>query len=282
MIRREFIAGLGSVATWPLAARAQGERVRRIGWLNAGAENDPGSRANRIALLEALARLGWIEGRNLRFEGRFGAGNRDLVRAHAAELVGLAPDVIVTVIGTATQEARRQTQTIPIVFVGGPDAVAGGLVRNIARPLGNITGFSGREPSIAGKCLELLKEAVPSVTRVANILNPDAASGPSYISSIEAAAPALGLQAIKIPVRNAVDTVRAIDAFTVEPNGGLLILSPPHPLPFSMRSSNLQRITNCPRSTPIRPRPPRAPCWFGCTPAVMLTQASDENVLIVK
>jgi putative ABC transport system substrate-binding protein len=230
MIRREFIAGLGSVATWPLATRAQqGERVRRIGWLNAGAENDPGSRANRIALLEALARLGWIEGRNLRFEGRFGAGNRDLLRAHAAELVGLAPDVIVTVIGTATQEARRQTQTIPIVFVGGPDAVAGGLVRNIARPEGNITGFSSREPSIAGKCLELLKEAVPGVTRVAIILNPDAASGPSYISSIEAAAPALGLQAIKIPVRNAVDTVRAIDAFATEPNGGLLVLPPPPP-----------------------------------------------------
>jgi ABC-type uncharacterized transport system substrate-binding protein len=231
MRRREFLTLLGgAAAAWPLAVRAQQDgRARRIGWLTAGAENDPGSRANRVALQEALAKLGWIEGRNLRIERRFGAGNRDLVRAHAAELVGLAPDAIVTVIGIATQEAQRQTQTIPIVFVGGPDAVAGGLVQNIARPEGNITGFSSREPSIAGKCLELLKEAVPRVTRAAIIFNPDGVSGPSYISSIEAAAPALGVEVIKTPVRNAVDTVRAIDAFAAEPNGGLFVLPPPPP-----------------------------------------------------
>ena len=226
--RREFITALGGAAAWPLAARAQQrERMRRIGWLSAGAENDPVSGPNRVVFQEALAKLGWIEGRNLRIERRFGADNSDLVRALAAELVGLAPDVIATVGGTATQAALRQTQTIPIVFVGGPDAVVGGLVQNIARPEGNITGFSSREPSIAGKCLELLKEAAPRVTRAAIILNPDAASGPSYISSIEAAVPALGVQAIKIPVRNAVDTVRAIDLFAAEPNGGIFVLPPP-------------------------------------------------------
>jgi putative ABC transport system substrate-binding protein len=231
MRRRDFINLLGAAAaSWPLTARAQRDGlVRRVGWLTAAAENDPGQQANRAALGEELAKHGWIEGSNLRIERRFGAGNPRLIDAYAAELVDLGPDVLVTIIGAATEAARRQTRTIPIVFLGGPDAVAGGLVQNIARPEGNITGFSSREPSIAGKCLELLKEAAPRVTRVAIILNPDAASGPSYLASIEAAASALRVQAIKTPVRNAVDTVRAIDAFATEPNGGLFVLPPPPP-----------------------------------------------------
>src|SRR5262245_7784268 len=135
MRRREFITLLSGAAALPVLARAQQDtRVRRIGWLTAGAENDPGARANGVALWEALAKLGWIEGRNLRIERRFGAGDPGLILAQAGELVGLAPDVIITVIGAATQAAKRQTRTIPIVFVGGPDAVAGGLVQNIARP----------------------------------------------------------------------------------------------------------------------------------------------------
>jgi ABC-type uncharacterized transport system substrate-binding protein len=213
MQRRDFIALLGgATAAWPVAVRAQQDgRLRRVGWLTDQAENDPGLQATRAALQEELAKHGWIEGSNLRIERRFGAGNPRFNRAYAAELVGLEADVIVTVGGAATEAARRQTQTIPIVFVGGPDAVAGGLVQNIARPEGNITGFSSREPSIAGRCLQLLKEAAPRVTRVAIILNPDAVSGPSYLSSIEAAAPALGVEALKTPVRNAVDTVRLID-----------------------------------------------------------------------
>jgi putative ABC transport system substrate-binding protein len=233
MRRREFITLLGGAAAapamlWPRAARAQrGERVRRIGWLIGGAENDLGARASRAALQEALAKLGWIEGRNLRIDLRFGAGDPDRIRAYAAELVGLAPDVIVTSGGAAMGAVQLRTQTIPIVFTAGPDAVAAGLVRNIARPEGNITGFSGLEPSVAGKWLQLLKEAAPRVTRVAVIFNPELQTGSSYFSLIEAAAAVLGVQAIQTPVRNAVDIVRAIDAFAVEPNGGLLVLPPP-------------------------------------------------------
>jgi putative ABC transport system substrate-binding protein len=122
---------------------------------------------------------------------------------------------------------QQLTRTIPIVFTAAGDAVAAGLVGNIARPEGNTTGFSSREPSIAGKCLELLKEAAPHVTRVAIVFIPELApTGPSYVASIEAVASALGIEAFKTPVRNAIDIVRAIDVFAAEPNGGLLVLPP--------------------------------------------------------
>jgi putative tryptophan/tyrosine transport system substrate-binding protein len=227
--RREFMTLLTGAATaWPLAARAQQDgRVRRIGWLAGGAESDRARQADLSAFREGLAKLGWIEGRNLRIELRFAADDPDRIRAHAAELIGLAPDVIVTGSGAATSVVHQQTHTIPIVFAAGGDAVADGLVRNIARPESNITGFSNREPSVAGKWLELLKEAAPHLTRVAVIFNPELVpTGPFYISSIEVAATALGVQAIETPVRNVVDIVHAIDAFAAEPNGGLLVLPP--------------------------------------------------------
>jgi putative tryptophan/tyrosine transport system substrate-binding protein len=227
MKRRSFITLLGGAATaWPLGAQAQPDgRTPRIGWLMGGDENDPLMRATRAAMQEALAKLGWIEGRNLRIDLRFAAEDSDRIRAFAAELISLVPDVIVTGSGAASSAVHQQTHTIPIVFTAGGDPVANGLVRNIARPEGNITGFSSREPSIAGKCLELLKEAAPRVTRAAILFNPELAlTSPSYFSSIEAAAPALGVQAIKMPVRNAVDIVRAINSFAAEPNGGLLVL----------------------------------------------------------
>jgi putative tryptophan/tyrosine transport system substrate-binding protein len=229
MRRRQFITLLGGAAAWPLAARAQqDERVRRVGWLIGRAENDPFTQASRAAFQEALAKLGWIEGRNLRIDLRFAADDPYRIRAYAMELVGLAPDVIVTGSAVATRAVQQQTQTIPIVFVGGGDPAAIGLVRNIARPEGNTTGFSGPEPSIAGKWLELLKEAVPRVSRVAIIFNPEIApTAPNYISLIEASAPALGIEAIKTPFRNAIEIVRAIDVFAAEPNGGLIILPPP-------------------------------------------------------
>jgi putative tryptophan/tyrosine transport system substrate-binding protein len=229
--RRDFITLLGgAVAAWPLAARAQqAERVRRVGVLVGGAENDPGSFAQMAALREGLAKLGWIEGRNLRIDIRFGANDPDRVRAQAAELVSLPTDVIVTTAAVATRAVQQQTQTIPIVFTAGGDAAANGLVRNIVRPEGNTTGFSTSEPSEAGKWLGLLKEAAPQLNRVAVVFNPEVAlTSPSYIATIEAAAPALAVQAIiKMPVRNAVDIVRGIDAFATEPNAGLLMLPPP-------------------------------------------------------
>jgi putative tryptophan/tyrosine transport system substrate-binding protein len=227
--RRQFITLLGGAAmAWPLAARAQrGEHLRRIGWLIARAESL--SQAERAAFQEALAKLGWTEGRNLRIDVRFAADDPDHIRAYAMELVGLAPDVIVTGAAVATKAVQQQTQTIPIVFIGGGDPVAIGLVRNIERPEGNTTGFSAPEPSIAGKYLGLLKEAAPGVSRVAIVFNPEVApTAPSYISLIEELAPALGIRAIKMPFRNAIDIVRAIDSFAVEPSGGLVILPPPN------------------------------------------------------
>jgi putative tryptophan/tyrosine transport system substrate-binding protein len=230
MQRREFITLLGgAAAAWPLAARAQQDgRVRRIGWLSNGTEDNPGTQASVAALREGVAKLGWIEGRNLRIDLRFGADNADRFHTYAAELVNIAPDVIVTSGGAASRAVQQQTQTIPIVFTAGGDPVAEGLVRNIARPEGNITGFSTLEPSIAGKWLELLKDAAPHVTRVAIIFVPElATTGASYISSIESAATALGVRTTKSPVRIAVDIVRAIDAFAAEPKGGLVVLPPP-------------------------------------------------------
>jgi putative ABC transport system substrate-binding protein len=219
----------GGAAAWPLAARGQqAERVRRIGWLIGRTENlEP--QAGRAAFQEALAKLGWIEGRNLRIDLRFAADDPYHIRAYAMELVGLAPDVIVTSAAVVTRAVQQQTQTIPIVFIGGGDPAAIGLVRNIAQPEGNTTGFSGPEPSIAGKYLGLLKEAAPGVSRVAILFNPEIApTAPTYISLIEALAPALGIQAIKMPFRNPIDIVRAIDSFAAEPNGGLVILPPPN------------------------------------------------------
>jgi putative tryptophan/tyrosine transport system substrate-binding protein len=231
--RREFITLLGgAAAAWPIAARGQQDgRARRISLLVGGAENDREMQAGRVALQEALAKLGWVEGRNLRIDLRFGAGDPDAIRAYAAELVGLTPDVIVTNTGATTRAVQQQTQTIPIVIASGGDAVAAGYLRNIARPEGNITGFSSLEPSIAGKSLELLKEAAPRLARVAVISNRDLTSGTpvtaSYVASIDTAASVLGVKVVQVPVNNAVEIVRAIDAFAAEPNGGLLVLPPP-------------------------------------------------------
>jgi putative ABC transport system substrate-binding protein len=232
MRRRSFLTLLGgAAAAWPLAARAQQDgRVRRVGWLIAEPENDPRSQTDKAALSAALAKLGWIEGRNLRIDLRFGAGDPDRIRTIAADLVSLAPELIVTNTGASTRAVQQHTQTIPIVFSSGGDAVASGLVRNIARPEGNTTGFSASEPSIAGKRLELLKEVASRLARVAIVFSPDLLSRTivsSYISSIEAAAVVLGIQAIETPIRNALDVVRAIDGFAAEQNGGLLILPPP-------------------------------------------------------
>jgi putative tryptophan/tyrosine transport system substrate-binding protein len=238
MRRREFIAGLGAAA-WPVVARAQQlDRTRRIGVLIAGGANDRGTQFNLAALREGLASLGWIEGRNLRMDLRFGADDPDYIRTSAAELVGLGPDVMVTNAST-TRAVQQLTETIPIVITQGGDPVANGLLRNIARPEGNITGFISDEPSVAGKCLELLKEAAPRMTRVAIIFNPELTpTAASYLSSIETAAPAFGVQAITTTVRNAVDIVRAIDTFAAVPNGGLLVL-PPLPTP-ALRETILQ------------------------------------------
>ena len=174
MRRRAFITLLGSAAAaWPIAARAQrGERVRRIGVLTGSTEDDPATRANFAALREGLAKLGWLEGRNLRIDLRFTGSDPDRMRAYALELVSLAPDVIISSSRPATTAVQEQTQTIPIVFTAGNDPATNGVLQNIARPEGNTTGFTSTVDSLISKWLELLKEAAPHITRVALVFNP--------------------------------------------------------------------------------------------------------------
>jgi putative ABC transport system substrate-binding protein len=231
MRRREFITLMGgATAAWPLTARAQPEgRVRRLAVAMPDAESDAVGQSWMVTLRRSLEELGWIEGRNLQLDVRFNA--RDLVytRRNAQELVSLAPDVIVATGAAAIRALQEQTQTIPIVFVQVGDPVASGVVGSIARPEGNTTGITNLFPSIAGKWLELLKETAPHVTRVALIFNPEFQFpvGEIYLATIEAAAAALNVKAIRIPIHSAAEIERAIKAFATEPNGGLILVPPP-------------------------------------------------------
>ena len=230
MRRREFIALLGgSAVSWPLSSRAQqNDHARRIGWLDLYDENADESLAIRRAFREGLASYGWIEGRNLSIDQRFAAGDVNLIRRYAPELVSPAPDVLVTPSVATTRVMQQATQTIPIVFTGGGDASANGLVRNIARPEGNTTGFSSSEPERAGKWLELLKQAAPQLSRVAIVVKPEVTpTAANYIASIEIAAQTLLVHTSKIAFHDAVELVHAIDAFAALPNGGLIVLPPP-------------------------------------------------------
>jgi putative tryptophan/tyrosine transport system substrate-binding protein len=226
MKRRELIAGLGAAAAWPMAVRAQqGDHLRRIGVLMGGAGSDPLWQSYVAAIREGLAKLGWVEGRNLQIELRFGETDANRIRAQAAELVSLAPDVIATGGAAAARAMQQQTQTIPIVIIGVGDPVANGFVKSVARPEGNITGVTNRYNSIPAKWLELLKEAAPRVERVALVFNPQVTpDGP--FSPIEEAAQALAVKTIKLPYRDALDIVREIDAFAAEPKGGLMVFPP--------------------------------------------------------
>jgi len=197
--------------------------VRRIGVLTGSTEDDSTTRANFAALREGLAKLCWIEGRNLRIDLRITGSDPDRERANAAELVGVAPDVIVASSAPSTRAAQEQTKTIPIVFTAGNDPVANGLLKNIAQPEGNTTGFTSTVDSLIGKWLALLKEAAPHITRVALVFNPQTVNV-GYLRSLEAAGPPVGVQTLKTPVRDPLEMVRAIDAFAAEPNGGLLVV----------------------------------------------------------
>ncbi len=228
MRRRDFITLLGgTAAAWPLAARAQqGERVRRVGVLAVGTEGDPPQQARLRAFREELAKLGWVEERNLRIDVRFGGGNAGRIGAFAAELVRLHPDVIVAATGTAITAVQELTRAIPIVMVGAGDVFETGLVKNLTHPEANITGVTNTFGSIGGKWLELLKEAAPTVQRVA-LIRSEISNGQTYIPSIKEAARASAMQVVDVRYRNAVDLVHAIDAFAAVPNGSLLVMPPP-------------------------------------------------------
>jgi putative ABC transport system substrate-binding protein len=225
MRRRQFITLLGgAAAAWPLAARAQqaGERVRRIGVLTNLAENDPEARSRNAALLEELQQLGWTDGRNVRIDYRFSLGNMARLRQHAVELVALAPDVILATGQEATGALQQVTRTVPIVFVLVPDPVGAGFVDSLARPGGNVTGFTPWEYSISAKWLELLKEIAPGVKRVA-VLRDAVVPEVGQFAIIQAAAPSLGVDVSPISARDAGEIERAITTFARSSNAGLIV-----------------------------------------------------------
>jgi putative ABC transport system substrate-binding protein len=223
MIRREFITLLGGAAVWPLAARAQrGNRARRIGMLVGGDENDPLMKPRVSAFTQALANLGWTDGRNVRIDLRWGGGDANRMRAIAQELVGSHPDIILTNATAALITLQRETRTIPIVFAGG-DPVASGIVPGLNQPGGNITGFGGLEGSLGGKWLELLTEIAPGRKRAAIMFNPDT-SASSYMPSLETAARSLKIEPVIAPVHSDEEIETAIIAVGREPGGGLVVM----------------------------------------------------------
>jgi putative ABC transport system substrate-binding protein len=227
--RRDFITLLGGVAAaWPLAARAQQRRehMRRIGVLTAFTADDPEAQDRIAAFLQGLQEFGWIVGRNVRIVTRWGAGDADRFRTYAAELVALAPDVILANGGPALGPLQQATRIIPIVFVNVTDPVGGGFVASLARPGGNATGFAAFEFSLTSKWLELLKEIAPSVTRVAVIRDPGNSSAIGQFAAIQAIAPSIGVELSPVNARDHVEIERAITAFARGSNGGLILTSP--------------------------------------------------------
>jgi putative ABC transport system substrate-binding protein len=226
MNRREFIAGLGGAAAWPLAAQAQqGDRMRRIGVLMGGDENDLVWKPRLSAFTRALADLGWTDGRNMRMDLRWDGDDINRIRALAQELVSLKPDIILATSTPTTVALQRETRTIPIVSANVADPVAMGIVARLDRPSGNITGFATLEASLGGKWLELLSEIAPGLKRAAIMFNPDTAvSSSSFMPSLETAAPSLKVVPIIAHVHDEAEIETAITALGREPGGGLVVI----------------------------------------------------------
>jgi putative tryptophan/tyrosine transport system substrate-binding protein len=223
--RREFITLLGGAAlARPLAARAQqGERMRRIGVLMPSAADDEEYQARMTAFLQGLAQLGWFDGRNVRIDTRWAVADADRIRKYAAELVALAPDVILAPGSATTGPLLQATRTIPIVFATIPDPVGAGFVESLARPGGNATGFIAFEYGLSAKWLELLKQITPSVTRAAILRDSAVASGIGQFGAIQSVAPSVGVEVNPINVRDAAEIERAVAAFARASNGGLIV-----------------------------------------------------------
>jgi putative ABC transport system substrate-binding protein len=222
--RRELLAALGGAAVWPVAARAQqGERVRRIGVLMNLAADDALGQARNAAFLQGLQELGWTVGRNVRIEYRWGGGDAELFRKYAAELVALAPEVILASGFPSAAALQQVTSSVPVVFVLVIDPVGAGFIESLARPGGNFTGFALYEFSTSGKWLELLKEIAPHVTRAAVLRDAALTLGTAQFSAIQAMAPLLGVEVSPIGVRDAPEIERAVTAFARSANGGLIV-----------------------------------------------------------
>jgi putative tryptophan/tyrosine transport system substrate-binding protein len=224
MRRREFITLLGgAAAAWPVAARAQQQRMRRIGVLSALAADDPESMARIAAFLQGLQELGWSVGGNVRIDYRWGASDADRARRSTAELVALVPDVILANGGSIMAPLQQVTRTVPIVFAAVADPVGSGFVASLARPGGNTTGFANFEYGISGKWLELLKQLRPAVKRVAVLRDPTVASGSGQLGAIQAVAPGLGVELSPVNLRDIDEIERDLADFAGKPNGGMIV-----------------------------------------------------------
>ena len=228
MNRRETVLALLALgaagAPWPLAAQAQqSERMRRIGVLMGFSEGAPRAQANVTALREGLQSLGWVEGRNIRIDIRWAGGDPEKARTFAKELIGMTPDLIMPSTNQVTAILLKETSSIPIVFTFIGDPVGSGFVANLARPGGNVTGFSNFETTIGGKWVQLMREIAPRVQRVGFIFHPDAPPNVALLRAAEAAALSVKLKVIPLSVHNAIEIERAITAFAAEPRGGLIV-----------------------------------------------------------
>jgi len=222
--RREVIGGAAvSAALWSAALAQRPERMRRVGVLMPFAANDNSNRELLMAFTTALGQLGWIEGQNLRIDQRSAAGDPRLFEHFATELVGLSPDALLATTAPAIEALKRQTHTIPIVFVLVPDPVGLGIVQSLAHPGGNVTGFSSYDAPMIGKWVQLLKEAAPGLMRVALLFNPDTAFAPPFIGEMKGAS-SFGVTVTATPVHSDAEIERAIAEQAREPGGGLAIL----------------------------------------------------------
>jgi putative ABC transport system substrate-binding protein len=227
MNRRAFITLLGGAAAWPFAARAQHERMRRIGVLLSFAADDPEAIARVVAFQQELQQLGWTNGRNVRIDYRMTAGDADRSRAYAAELVALASDVILSSGSSTLRPLLQASRTVPIVFVALVDPVGAGFVASMARPGRNVTGFTTIEYGMSGKWLELLKQIAPRVMRVAVLRDPSLTSGTAMLAAIQAVAPAFGVELSPVDVRDADEIERVVTAFARGTNDGLIVVANP-------------------------------------------------------
>ena len=225
MQRRDFIVLLGGAVGWPLAARAQTKpkSMRRVAVLMPYSANDPQTQNRNAAFLQGLQQLGWIVGQNVEIDYRWSAGNEDDTRKYAAALVALAPDVIFTAGSAAIEPLRRATRTVPIVFALVPDPVGAGFVDSLARPGGNITGFTQFDYSIAAKWLALLKEIAPNTTRAAVLRDPAITAGIGQWATIQSVSSSVGIEVSPISLVDAGEVESALAAFARSPNAGLIV-----------------------------------------------------------
>ena len=222
--RREFMVVLGGAAAWPLVARAQqGRRVPLVCVLEAVSTDTPNAETRYAAFSEGLERLGWTPGRNVQVEMRWGGGDEAAIRKYAAELVALAPDVLVGGGGAATEVMLKLTHTIPVVFVIVPDPVGSGLVESLSQPGANATGFMMFEYNLCGKWLELLKEIAPIRTHAAVLRDAGTAAGIGQFAVIQAVAPSVGIEVSPIDLRGPAQIDRVIATFAQKPNGGMIL-----------------------------------------------------------